>query len=505
MMTLRLPLAMALLLIGGGLLEAADDLPSLVREYESLMGLRDDQGYGAQQEVLERIADCRTPEARAALQTLLTQYGRADRRRAALLLAALVRRGSPRDIDKAITWVERESRDPLLLELLHRVLAGAQEPAARAWLRTDALKKATPRVKAQIVRALAEQGDSVNVLPLLKLLREPVLLVRMETLEALGRLQATNAIAFIEAFLQDEDYQLRDAAARALGRIGDKRGVACLRKALEDPVPRVAESAAYALGRIGDAEPIPDLIRGLARHKKTDLRLADAFMRALQAISGKDIGDDAELWQSWWLTVKDKPFVKAKTKPGRKTVPGLRYYDLPIRSSRLIFVLDVSRSMSWNDRLTAAKEEIVKVLERLPPKTRFNVIMYSDHAWSWKPQLTAAKSGQVKSANGFVRSQRPVNGTNAYDALAAAFRDPDADTIFFLSDGHPSVGAVTDPDLILLQVRDWNRYRRVRIHAIALMRGEPPAAFRGMENAERATSFMRRLADENDGLFKEVR
>lgn len=504
MMKLRL-LPAAVLLLFALPVAGAEDLGGLLVEYESLIGLRDEPGYAAQQDVLERIADLRTPEARKELQQLLSKYGRADRRRAALILAALARRGSARDLDRAIAWVERESRDPLLLELLHRVLAGAQDPNARAWLRTTALRKATPRVKGQIVRALAEQGDSANVLPLLKLLREPVLLVRIETLEALGRLQATNAIPFIEVFTRDEDAHLRDGAARALGRIGDARGVACLRALLDDPVPRVIESAAYALGRIGAPEPVPDLIRGLKTHRNADLRLADAFLRALQSISGKDIGDDPELWQSWWIAIKDKPFLKETPKPGRKTVAGLRYYDLPIRSSRLVFVLDVSRSMSWNERLVAAKDEIEKVLERLPRTTRFNIIMYSDHAWSWKPGLTTAKSGHVKNAGSFVRSQKPVNGTNAYDALAAAFRDPDADTIFFLSDGHPSVGAVTDPDLILLQVRNWNRYRRVRIHAIALLRGEPPKAFRGTENSERALSFMKRLAEQNDGLFKEVR
>ncbi len=508
------PLLAAALIVGFGtlgfvgVLRASEALPDLVRDYESLIGERTEEGYGRQQEVLQQIADLRTKEARETLRDLLRKYGRADRRRASLILEAMVRNGSGRELDRAIRWVERESRDPLLLELLHRVLAGAQDPAARTWLRTTGLMKATPRVKAQIVRALAEQGDSANVLPLIKLLREPSLLVQIETLEALGRLQATNAITFIEMFAREDDAHLRDAAARALGRIGNKRGVACLRKLLQDPVPRVIESAAKALGQIGEPDPIPDLIRCLERYKQSDLRLADAFVRALEMISGKQIGDDHELWHSWWLTVKDKPFVRAAPKPGRKTVTGLRYYDLPIRSSRLVFVLDASRSMSWNERLVAAKEEITKVLERLPKTTRFNVIVYSDNAWAWRPGLAAATKGNITGKNGamrFIRNQRPVNGTNTYDALAAAFRDPDADTVFFLTDGHPSVGAVTDPDLILLQVRDWNRYRRVRIHAIALMRGDPPRAFAGTENRDRALEFMKRLAEQNDGLFKVVK
>jgi hypothetical protein len=64
---------------------------------------------------------------------------------------------------------------------------------------------------------------------------------------------------------------------------------------------------------------------------------------------------------------------------------------------------------------------------------------------------------------------------------------------------------VLDPELILADVAKWNQVRRVRVHAIALLMGEPPAAFAGLEDAERAADFMRRLAEENDGSFKVVR
>jgi hypothetical protein len=98
-----------------------------------------------------------------------------------------------------------------------------------------------------------------------------------------------------------------------------------------------------------------------------------------------------------------------------------------------------------------------------------------------------------------------VSGTNSHEGLRKAFEDPDVDTVFFLSDGHPTVGAVVDPERILADVREWNRWRRVRIHAIALLRGEPPAFAQAQEDATAASSFMRRLAEQNDGLFREVR
>ena len=54
-------------------------------------------------------------------------------------------------------------------------------------------------------------------------------------------------------------------------------------------------------------------------------------------------------------------------------------------------------------------------------------------------------------------------------------------------------------------VRSWNRHRHVRLHTIALMRGAPPPAFAGKEDPHTASSFMKRLAEQNDGRFREIR
>lgn len=507
-MSRYLPLAAALLgvvVLLSPRLDAAEDLATQIREFESLLSQRDEAGYEAMADVLGRLADRRTDGARDALRSLLDRHGAADRRRAALVLGALVRHGGAREVDGAVRWVEQTSRDPLLIELLHRILAEARSPAALAWMRTDGLQKATPRVKVQIVRALGSAKDSAAVLPLVKLLWEQNLLVRIEALEALGKLRATAALGLITRTLRDTDPFVRDAAARALGAIRDARGIPPLIEALRDEHPRVVESAARSLGAIGEPEAIPALILGLERVADDDLRLVDRLVEALRAISGKMIEADVELWRAWWAAVKDRPFIRGTDRPGPNTVEGPRYYNLPVRSSRVIFVLDISRSMGWNERLAAAKEEIVKVLEQLPSRTRFNVILYSDRAWAWKSKLTRASKTYVRQATDFVRAQKPLNGTNSHAALAKAFLDDDVDTIFFLTDGHPSVGAVTDPELILLAVREWNRLRRIRVHAVTLLRGEPPPAYAGRENPSRALKFMRDLAQQNDGLFKHVR
>ncbi len=484
---------------------AEESLAELIETYETHLVRRDEIAYEGQERTLGMIAALRSDEARSALLGLLARYASADRRRAALILGALVRYGSPKALDQAIDWVEAR-KDPLLVDLLHRIVAEVRLPTTRAHLRDGALRSATPRVKAQIVRALGTAGEQAAVAPLLKLVLEPHRLVRIETLIALGRLRSRLALPVVQVFLRDADAYVRDAAARGLGLLGDARALPALLRALRDPSTRVVESAAGALGVIGDPAAIPPLIQGLTRARGNDLRLEDAFTQALQAISGKAIHSDPQLWTAWWTTVKDrKPFTRAAEKPGTKTVPGPRYYGFPVRSSRIVFVLDVSRSMGWNKRLDLAQKELIQVLESLPPTTRFNLIAFSDRPIVWRRGLVDAKPARVRQAVEYVRKLQPLNGTHTYDALAKAFEDPDVDTIFFLSDGNPSGGRVTDTELILMQVRNWNRFRRVRMHCLFMLRGQPPVAFRSQEDPERAFAFMERLAGENHGRFKAVK
>ena len=66
----------------------------------------------------------------------------------------------------------------------------------------------------------------------------------------------------------------------------------------------------------------------------------------------------------------------------------------------------------------------------------------------------------------------------------------DVDTIFFLSDGRPTVGEFVDPDDILREVKSVNELRKVVIHTIAI--------------GEFQKDFMKRLAEENGGVFVDL-
>jgi len=247
------------------------------------------------------------------------------------------------------------------------------------------------------------------------------------------------------------------------------------------------------------------LIAHLKATLSEDVRVSYACAKALEAISGKAIGLDPQRWADWWEAVKDRPFQKVdpeREAPEGRTVPANQYYGFPIYSSRLVFVLDISRSMGWNGRLDRAKQELIRVVENLPPTTLFNIVTFSDGAGAWAKKMQEASAANVRKAVKFVDRLGPQNGTSAWQALALALEDEDVDTIFFLSDGSPTD---VEPDLILAQLRKVNRYRRVRIHCVALLIGEPPTGFAGMQDMEKAEAFMRRLAAENDGEVKVVK
>lgn len=487
---------------------AADTLPELIEAYEATVpraAERSEDAYQAQADALERIAALKSASARQALTRLLVKYGAGEYRQAALILGALVRHGVPADVRFAIQWIE-DRRDPLMMDRLHTVLAEVQAPATLRFLREDAIRGSTPTVKVQILRAFALRKDATVRPTLFAMTRASDRNVRLEAVESLGVLGDRKARPLIQAFLRDPDVDLRAIAARALGRIGDPGAVPALERALGDANPRVVESAAVALGRLDDPRAMPALIAGLARVQGRNLRLADAFTQALQGISGKAIHDDAELWRAWWEANKDRqPFTKGREKPGTKTVPGPTYYDVPVRSSRVIFVLDVSRSMGWNQRLETAKEELLQVLDKLPRTTWFNLVVFSQRAWPWKSGLQKADRRNVNNAKRWIRAQKPLLGTNTYGALKTCFADPQMDTIFLLSDGHPSEGRITDPQLILGAVREWNRLRNVRIHGIALLKGPAPAAYQSLEDQERSLWFMEHLCEQNGGRFREIK
>jgi hypothetical protein len=305
---------------------------------------------------------------------------------------------------------------------------------------------------------------------------------------------------------------------------------------MEDVRWLVRAAVVAALERTPSKEGIDAIVK---RMVKEDGRLKDDCCRALKALTGADIAANPELWRVWWEQNREKwtgkPPADDPTKApdpmknvGKAPSEGDRktgFFGIQIESKRVVFVIDISGSMNSKmggsgpdaktSRAQLAKEELKRVVAALEDGSLYNIVFFSGGVRIWKPEMQKAESKTRGEALQFIDGVEVIGGTNTYDALEAAFAlgdlgkgkkresdptgDARVDTIMFLSDGKPSVGKVTDPDLIRAAVKDWNKARRIAIHAVAF--GAASGTKEGMEGADPA--FMKGLAADTGGRYVE--
>ncbi|PKN75252.1 MAG: hypothetical protein CVU49_05385 [Candidatus Cloacimonetes bacterium HGW-Cloacimonetes-2] len=147
--------------------------------------------------------------------------------------------------------------------------------------------------------------------------------------------------------------------------------------------------------------------------------------------------------------------------------PGFFLYNLteesiPADSTyalRINLVIDVSGSMTFEDRLTNAKQAAIYVINNLGPNDYFNIILF-DHVthplWSaLRPNTFPNRSQAISFINSYTITS--LNGTNLYAGLQQALHQftPPAqgikNCVMLLSDGQPNVG-VTDTYEIVTRV-----------------------------------------------------
>lgn len=340
----------------------------------------------------------------------------------------------------------------------------------------------------------------------------------------------------------------RDAAA-ALQAMADRpepEVVGLLAGHLADEAAdwRVRASAAAALGRTGRAAAVPPLLDAL---KSAKGRLVDDLREALVGITGQAYPAVEAPWRAWW-DVAGRDFAGPKdpkpsapggggaagAKPPVAAAPGgadagFQFYGIESHSTRVLFVLDFSGSMNWagSDRdekvtkIDVLRQEMKKSLAALPDGAVFDLIAFSTDVRPWKkePQVRSAKT--AAEALLWVQKMPADGGTNIGDVFEVAFKmmgaglqkdrtePPAFDTVFFMTDGRPTVGKLTDTGRLLAAVRRWNEGRKVRIHVVGMGGHEKPAADQGPragpggkakeKEDDLDEDFLKTLAAENGG------
>jgi len=338
--------------------------------------------------------------------------------------------------------------------------------------------------------------------------------VRVGLLDGLVAGDAAGTEEFARRGLEDKAFQVRIAALEALVRGASKGMPEAMKAALEgldtllkDTEWEARSAAAQLSVELWDAECIPLLVEALEREQKGDRgRLLIDFGRALQVYTGKTIGYDADLWNSWWRAQKDKFTLGKAPKRNRygvikslgsapkeeKTV--VTFFRLPVLSKRVAFVFDLSGSMKdppEKPKIDIAREKMKETLGAFKKNQWFNVIVYRYYSGfppetkierAFPARLMPADPIRKAKAAEFLDRLEPRGWGNFFEAVLAAMEIPEVDTIYFLSDGVPSRGRYTTKTGILENLGKLNRFRRVMIHTV--LTGEKGAD----------ESFMRDLA-----------
>lgn len=343
--------------------------------------------------------------------------------------------------------------------------------------------------------------------------------------------------------LRSADGALRAEAVRALAKRGPRIGFPVAREAFQEGDAAMREAGIEAFEILRDLAAVPLLLAAL---EAAEGPARGRIEQALIVLTGckESFDADPDYWNAWWRRNEAKvreeaPAPPEPADPGearQAAKTGTSFYGIPTHSKNVVFILDVSGSMNAavnlpegvalapkNDpaqpgpgpraatRLGLAQWELKKAVAGLAEGSQFNILHYSTGVTVFSPRamVPASAAGKAK-AYGHVDTLEAFGGTNIHDALVKAFTlaDPKdekknlssgVDTIYFLSDGMPTLGEVLDPERILEAVRERNRHRRVVIHCICLVskKGDDIP----QEDPMKMEGFMRRLADENGGRF----
>jgi hypothetical protein len=336
------------------------------------------------------------------------------------------------------------------------------------------------------------------------------MLLYYEVLRSIGQIGGDDTKQILYDAAVDEDWRVRLAAAEVLTvHFRDPQTLKIQKKLLKDEKPIVRELAGVATGR-HKLEPLfPELVLLM---REGNLRSKHKSYLAMKQISGQDYGYAPDAWAKWWSDKKKGKLTKDGDVAKKERMSVATYYNFKIFSDRILFVIDVSGSMNWPEfhpnRIEVAKRELVKAIKSLNEKTMFNVATFAGHVQFWqKGEVQATKANIDKALKWVEAKLLPRGGTNTYDALVKSLHEnPLIDTVFFLSDGIPSVGKYELPEEILIHLRNQNRYRKVIFNTVALAMGKASIEkAQKYEDPDEMAAFMKMIADLTGGTCLDIR
>ncbi|MEZ5388147.1 MAG: VWA domain-containing protein [Prosthecobacter sp.] len=178
------------------------------------------------------------------------------------------------------------------------------------------------------------------------------------------------------------------------------------------------------------------------------------------------------------------------------------FYGIDLRGKAMLFILDVSGSMTTDDRISklrAQMSNILVILGSRSEKLRFGIAIFGDDVRPCFPRgIMANDEANRRKAVRFVEDLQADGGTPMVEVLDYANRkilpDANVDTIYFLSDGAPSDGT---PEMVLDITRRIFQQRQIRFNTISI--GEDTPEVFGEQ------TLLQQMAELTGGTFTQPR
>ncbi|MDB2575695.1 HEAT repeat domain-containing protein [Planctomycetota bacterium] len=357
------------------------------------------------------------------------------------------------------------------------------------------------RLRYYALDSMATRGGTESLPAVTRLTKDKDPAVRR--LALLVVLRSTSNSKGAMGLSRSSDPVARQAAAIFLAESSGRDALGALHALLEDENSSVRAEAIRQIGRRREVASILPLIECLSREKG---RLRGDVHFVLTMMTGLDLGFRVGSWRSFWRdrgegfqmpTLEEARKVAAElaANQSEEGMSAVSFYGLTVISDSFALVVDTSGSMTANvkdgkTRLDIAKEQINQAIKRIRAGSLFNIIPFSDNAFPMEEVLIEMDDSLREDSVLYVEGLRAAGGTNVYEGLAAAFEDEYVDTIYLLTDGDPSAGAITDPLALREEVERWNSVRGIRIHCISVGKASP---------------LLSGIADDSGGDYTEVK
>lgn len=390
---------------------------------------------------------------------------------------------------------DKEGRVSQATILAYKTLEKQMQAATAGQRDMDRLRLEAGRSVGAAVAAVAEaKRDKLVDWALGAAQNEKEIDTRCAVVESLGQLDHPKVREALRKWLVSEkDVRVRLEALEALVQLKDLESLDVVRsRLLVHDNWRVRAAAVSALVRLPQKESVPALITALEGEVG---RMREDVTQALQSLTGQSFAMSAPVWKQWWdkegaaFKIEDVAKRRKAVVAAADAAEGgkVTYYGITSTSKHICFVIDISLSMNEpasdtgsKSKLDVSKEELKHAIDSLSDGDTFTVIAFAGSVEKWQPKMTKVTAAVKERARKWIDNDLNLDkGTNIYAGMRAAFEiaglgskdtgyTSEIDTIFFMTDGQPTVGEVQDPLELRRLIREWNRLSRIRIHCIGV-------------------------------------